>query len=437
MELISFKCTSCKQNLKVGADKAGRKIKCTKCGTELTIPKSGPAEAKAPAAPEPPPKKPDDDDDDDKKGYSLLADTTPADADQKKPEVKPKKKEKVAPLKRKFKTLSDPDLWEKVKMGLQIIMVGTNVWGGVVLFMVLMVFLGILNGPEYAEVAEKNMTVKTDTPAGELVSMDTPAFMFGLVTGITYEGIGKIFYVLATILSLFQIIVLVAGYAICLSVPDRFGTKGQIGALLAFGAINFFLILFFKLLPALGMMNYIMVPFALPEVSLVDANIDRDPPIWVIWSASPFWEMLVTVLFICFYYLEPVLIGVFVWSIGLSLREEPIVNKGQGLVGLSLGITFTLMSYQLLSMAGTSSVVLTVLRLVYVGWVAATILLIVRLPIVLQATRTILQKYLDGAELADEQDAEAEEREVKKPKPKGKTKRARDDEDDDDDDDDD
>lgn len=38
MSTINFPCYACNQVLKVGADKAGRKAKCIKCGTILTIP---------------------------------------------------------------------------------------------------------------------------------------------------------------------------------------------------------------------------------------------------------------------------------------------------------------------------------------------------------------------------------------------------------------
>jgi hypothetical protein len=42
MSTITFQCYSCRQVLKVGADKAGRKAKCVKCGTVLTIPAGAP-----------------------------------------------------------------------------------------------------------------------------------------------------------------------------------------------------------------------------------------------------------------------------------------------------------------------------------------------------------------------------------------------------------
>src|SRR5262249_61304900 len=53
MSTITFTCYACNQVLKVGADKAGKKAKCVKCGTILTIPvAAGEAEV---VSPEPPP----------------------------------------------------------------------------------------------------------------------------------------------------------------------------------------------------------------------------------------------------------------------------------------------------------------------------------------------------------------------------------------------
>src|SRR5262245_9845637 len=58
---ITFTCYACNQVLKVGGDKAGKKAKCVKCGTILTIPVSGGDEADVVtptaggAAPPPPP----------------------------------------------------------------------------------------------------------------------------------------------------------------------------------------------------------------------------------------------------------------------------------------------------------------------------------------------------------------------------------------------
>ena len=58
MSFITFQCYACQQVLKVGEDKAGRKAKCYKCGTVLTVPvastvPSGPpaSVAKGPSSP--------------------------------------------------------------------------------------------------------------------------------------------------------------------------------------------------------------------------------------------------------------------------------------------------------------------------------------------------------------------------------------------------
>jgi ribosomal protein S27E len=423
MAFISFRCTSCNQGLKIGPDKAGRKIKCSKCGTVLVVPQAGIAAQPAAASAPEPPLDPGADEQDDIKSYGMIAEPeitepTNEDAKAKKPHEKP------PPIKRKLKTLSDLDLWEKVRTGLQVIMVGVYVWAGAVLFTVLVVILGIVNGPEYSEVVESAMTVKVDTPSGEVLAPDMPTFMLTLITGTGFQGIGKTLYILAAVLTLLQIVIMMAGYGMALKVPDRSGMPGQIKALLTIGGLDFLLVLIFKLLPALGILSYVLVPYATPEVAMVDANIGRDPPLWVFWSNAPFWDMILSVLFMCLFYAQPVFIGVFIWSIGVALREDPVIAHGQAVVNVSFGVAFGLLAYYLLSMAGTSGVALGVLRILYALWTGFTIILLIRLPMALQSARTILLKYLEGAELKDEDDEE-----TIKPKPKRKPKRPGDEDD--------
>ena len=249
MDLITFRCTSCNQGLKVGADKAGRRIKCSKCGTALTIP-AGPAEdgkagAASGLAPQPPIKEVAEEEDD-KKGYGFLASPGEEDEQKSKVEAKSKKDEKKAPPpQRKFKSLPDPELWEKVKTGLQIMMFGGYCWAGAALLLGVVVLLGLFNGPEYAEVLENAMTVKTATPAGEVLTPDMPSFLLGLVTGLSYQGIGKTLFIVAALLYLLQILIFMAGYAVVYKVPDRFGTQGQLKTLLALGGLNFIVIMVF------------------------------------------------------------------------------------------------------------------------------------------------------------------------------------------------
>src|SRR5207302_9183710 len=99
MDFIAFRCSSCNQGLKIGTDKAGRKIKCSKCGTILTVPRAGSQEGKAAApaglAPEEPAKQVEEEEENDKKGYGLFVD--PTEGLEKEPEIKVKKDEVKAP----------------------------------------------------------------------------------------------------------------------------------------------------------------------------------------------------------------------------------------------------------------------------------------------------------------------------------------------------
>jgi hypothetical protein len=81
-------------------------------------------------------------------------------------------------------------------------------------------------------------------------------------------------------------------------------------------------------------------------------------------------------------------------------------------------------------MTGTSGVALGVLRVIYGVWTGFTILLLIRLPMALQETRAILQKYLDGEELKDENGEEDDDEDDKTPKRQRKARRPSDDDDD-------
>jgi len=59
MAFVTFSCASCKQMLKAGADKAGKRVKCGKCGAIMTVPsEEGAGQIKPPppvVTPAPPP----------------------------------------------------------------------------------------------------------------------------------------------------------------------------------------------------------------------------------------------------------------------------------------------------------------------------------------------------------------------------------------------
>src|SRR5262245_5747262 len=147
--VITFRCSACKQVLKIGADKAGRKAKC-RCGADVVIPSA--SEPDEPARPAPPPLPPKEDEDDDEGGtYGLIGDVAtgpPAeqakakekrdedeDEDDEEGEKPPKlvvpegagRKRPKAP---RARALLEPERWQKVCLGLQIVSVGLWIWLG-------------------------------------------------------------------------------------------------------------------------------------------------------------------------------------------------------------------------------------------------------------------------------------------------------------------
>src|SRR5260370_13975450 len=89
MEVISFRCSSCQQPLKVKAAYAGRKTKCKKCGSDLIVPQGADSvPEKAAAAPA---KSPFADEEEDSGGAYTLAEAPEPVAEQ------PKAKKKDAP----------------------------------------------------------------------------------------------------------------------------------------------------------------------------------------------------------------------------------------------------------------------------------------------------------------------------------------------------
>ena len=127
METIAFKCGKCQFVCSRSApDKAGRKAKCSKCGTVVTIPA---ASDPPPAAPAPLPPKKDDDDDgpmtfEMQEAEDLVAvRAEQAKAAKSKVIQKPGRKE----IKRKAK-ITNPYEWRRVGLGSKVMGAGLCLW---------------------------------------------------------------------------------------------------------------------------------------------------------------------------------------------------------------------------------------------------------------------------------------------------------------------
>ena len=136
MAVITFQCYACNQVLQVGADNAGRKAKCSQCGTILTIPVLA-AEAMiegvtaAPVAPQP------------RRDEVAVARDEPAprrrdDYDDDRPRRRRPDDYDDYPVRR-----ASAPKWDKVKVGLLLAFIGLCVMAGAFAFVLLGVLVGM------------------------------------------------------------------------------------------------------------------------------------------------------------------------------------------------------------------------------------------------------------------------------------------------------
>src|SRR4051794_4967008 len=150
MDTITVQCPSCGHSLRFGADKAGRKAKCPKCGNTVPIPAADAPPPVVAAAPPPPPPA---DDDDGPANYGLVEETGKRMETDVIGKREPKAQKKNLPkLTRRTKTLADKEQWEKVQTGLMFLFVGVVIWLAVHLLHGLYVVLGNIDFAEFAKI---------------------------------------------------------------------------------------------------------------------------------------------------------------------------------------------------------------------------------------------------------------------------------------------
>lgn len=414
MDLISFRCTSCKQVLKVSSDKAGRKAKCVKCGKDLTIPAAQPP-AQPPSLPAVA-----DDEDQDEGGYGLLEShkspelaLAAGQEDKKKPVQEKKDQPAKFQPEIRHKTIQHHEDWQKFQLALILVFAGVCAWGLAFSFQVLFVAIGSLQGPVYNAVVEEVLLKPAQGAAvveGQPPAMDRGGFIIGLIIGLDYFSLGRMLIIIAHVCGLLQGLLGLAGYSMCIGVPDRYGTRGLAFALLGVCLVNLLLSLLFKLLPFAGAMNYAMVPLVGPELAMLDANVERLVPLHAAWAYAPFWETFLTFLLLLVFFAEPVLFCLFLRAAGQSWKDEGVEQQSLRLLQVVFGQLFILVAYYVLSLSGTSEVVVTVLRIVYFLWVCFLLGFIIFYAKALLQTRGVLDKYLVASEEEQER-AGREERE--------------------------
>lgn len=384
MEMKVYKCTSCQSSMKYGKDKAGRKSKCPKCGAEMTLPADEDA-------------KPTGDDDGEGGAYNVaFVDDEAEKKAREEAQAKKAQKKVFNKIKVRRKSIGDLEAWQRVNNGLFFLMIGTCVWGAAFGLQALVVFLGMVQGPELGVNADKFLVPQWQPPLepGVPLLLDKPKFFLSLVSGSDFVGTAQVLLIVAQVLTFIQIALWMVGYGMCLSIENRFGARGQLFTLFSLGGTNALLNLFFRFLPLVGAIGYVLVPFYAPEIAMGEINTERSAPIIAGWCSLPSLEIFITVLIHLILQLEPILIGMFIWTIATMVRDEPTESRAQGLVKLGCSVLFLLLAYHLYACAGNSSVLVKLLRIIYTLWFAFQLGFIVKLATTCAAARDLLRFYL-------------------------------------------
>ena len=396
MDAIIVRCKMCKHAMKFSAEKAGKRAKCPKCDAIVLV------ETEAEPAPEvaaAPVVKAVDDEEDATGGYDVFIDPEMEEikkrreAEEEAAGKKRKERKKLPKMLRKTKAIPDAESWNKVRLGLLFIFIGVCIWIFTHLAQGSYVVLGKVEFPEYANMIAVNLDARggEDLPArGKFWDVDEVNIYLGMIAGRDILGYARAMLTIASFLYFLQALAWGIGYVISLPVPRRFGTLGQVIASMVLAFFNFLIMFSFKLLPLLGVLTYVMIPFVTPEIVLTEYNIERSLPIHVLWSAAPFWENLLNLIFKFLFYLQPTVGCIFIWSIGLGIKDENIEKRAKGLTQLSLGTFFILLCFHMLSMCGSSHVLVNVLRVFYTVWFCSLFLFMLQYASLILKCRAVL-----------------------------------------------
>ncbi|MFO0969199.1 MAG: hypothetical protein U0793_26895 [Gemmataceae bacterium] len=405
MDPITFRCTTCDHALKVGADKAGRKVKCNRCNALLVVPAATEKKEEVVAAA---PAKNDDDEPNDGKGYGLLLDPKEEEERKRREEEekrarKKKKDEPLAKIQKRVKTIYDADDWKKVNIGYLIVLVALGFWGLQFAFHEISLLAGLVKGPEYSVLVDKVLLVEDpDGPrAGRAVPIDRMGFAMSLVYGSSFLGGGKIFFILGQVFLLAMGGMFIAAYGFFAKVPNRFGSRGMLKGMMVLGIINVSIGIIGKLLPMAVNFGPALIPLVAPEVALTAANVERALPLHVFWMHSPFWETFICLLAQLTFWVELILIGVFIWNCGKILQEEYIEQTGRTLSELAGGVYFIEFAYLMMSIAGASDVLVATLRVMYMVWIGFFVGYLIYFAVNLNNCRLMIEKLVNDT-LAEE-----------------------------------
>jgi hypothetical protein len=401
MEVIRVSC-ACGHAMKFAADKVGRKAKCPKCTAIIVVRK--PDEANGPAASTV--------QDEGEGAYGIIVDQEllerqRAIEEQDVVRLKEAKKKKAPKILKKFKSLPDAELWEKVQFGLLFLFLGGCIWAFTQVLVGMWVALGSVEFTDYARLVTNEIERDGDRrqerdPPEPRIPADGRFWEFSqfhhlvaLAAGRGFVGFAKFCIIVGLILFPIQSILWMVGYILCLPVPNHHGAKGQLILLMVLNVVNFLFFIFFKLLPITGLYRWYLIPYLVPEVMFTEYNMERLYPYFMLWSASPFWESLLSMFLLFVQYLEPVVGAIFIWSCATTLKDIRVGPKADGVAVNGLSQYSIWLLYLMIALCGTTPVLIGVLRVLYILWYAALMMFIARYTLLMWRGRDMIESRLN------------------------------------------
>jgi hypothetical protein len=400
MEVIKFSC-ACGHAMKFAADKAGRKAKCPKCTAIITVPKGDQANGPAGA--------PKNDDDDDG-AYGIIVDKELEERRRQIEEAellrqKEARRKKAPKIVKKFKSLPDAELWEKVHFGLLFLFLGGCVWAFTHLLLGMWVGLGTVERSDYSkmvtELIERDMArrVERNEPAipddGHFWDFSQFHLLVAIPAGRGFVGFAKFCIIVSLILFPIQSILWMVGYILCLPVPRHHGALGTLILLMILNVVNLLFFLFFKLLPITGLYRFYLIPYLFPEIMYTEYNMERVYPLFMLLSGSPFWESILSMFLQFIQYLEPVVGAIFVWSCTTTLKATRVEEKAEGVTKIGLAQYSIWLAYLMIALCGTTPVLISVLRVLYILWYSALMMFIIRYALLMWRGRELIDSRLN------------------------------------------
>jgi phage FluMu protein Com len=434
MDSINLRCKKCQHLMKFAAAKAGKRAKCTKCGEILLIQADEAPTNEEPEAPPPPPAPPAANDpfgDESPGGYESTLDPEleerrlAREAEEVAKGKQRKKRDKLPSVTRKVKAIPEAEAWNKVRVGLLFIFIGTWIWLGCHILQGSYVLWGSGELPEYAAMLARNLEKRMDDEnknngfpeRGHGWDVDALDIYLGMIVGKDFLGFARLCLTLSSVFYFFHALCWVAGYGFLLPVPRRFGMFGQVLLMLALAVFNAILLFSFKLLPVLGAHGYVMIPLVTPEIAMTEYNMERMVPIHVLWAGGAwpaFFESVGCIIIKTLVYLEPTIMSVFVWSAGVAIKDDTIEQGGKGRVEMSLGTLFIIVCYHLLSLCGASPMLVIVLRVIYTLWFFFLIIFMLQFAMLMLKFRAVLYDKINPKNILEEEDEPKKKKKKKK-----------------------